>query len=237
MTQVRLPAEDMNIPLCIWGGHSCGGCCNDFSRPRELLARAFARRARLFAAEPATGGEEALRCHHLRLDLLEGSKECKFLAFLEETEERVGCLIHPGRQGGIELRDASPFGAGLCAESLCPPAAAFDPRRVDPFLALLARGADWYDYSRLFTRFIFCGPHSGLYEVLAARTRPLAALLLGRGWRPARGLASYGRLLSRLLGLPGPRVFEAAGLARLSEVNALSAAVLARQVERLLEEE
>jgi len=225
----RQPAQ----PLCTWGGHTCGGCCNDFSQGRQQLARLLRRRARLFPAEQATD-PEALACFRRTLDYLEGTKDCKFLAFLDESQERgherVGCLIHPRRHGGVELREVSPFGAGLCDYSYCPPAGAFDPGRVDPFLAWLARGADWYDYSRLFARFVFDGQESGLYQLLSARTRPLADLLLRRGLNSEPGLALYARLLSRLLGLSVGQVFEPEGIRRLSEVADLPAAALEREV-------
>lgn len=218
-------------PLCTWAGHTCGGCCNHFSRSREELARLFERRARLFAAH-ATDPEALLRFRR-DLDELEGSQECKFLAFLDDSLKRVGCLIHPRRQGGAELRDAGPFGSGLCDYSFCPATAVFDPECVDPLLVLLARGADWYDYSRLFARYVFDGSESGLYRLLSAHTRPLAEAVIRHELRPERGLSLYGRLLGRLLGLSPSRAFQPEGIERLSEVATLPREALERAVEAL----
>jgi len=219
-------------PLCRWDGHSCGGCCNDFTRPREELARVFLQRAALLPSFEKT--PEGLAGYVARMGLIERDKECKFLGFLDGGQTSVGCLIHPARMGE-ELRDAGAFGADLCRVSFCQAALHFEIQGPDPMLRLLATGSDWYDYSRLFSRFFQTEGAIGLLFVLERYTRPLADVLTQRGVRLPRGLTDYALLLARLLGVRESQVLKPGNLEGLAGLSRVPREAIEREVSRLVQ--
>jgi hypothetical protein len=220
-----------HVPLCQWDGHSCGGCCNDFTRPREVLKRVFLHRREVFPSFELS--PKGLADYQARMGLTEKDKECKFLSFLDDEASKVGCLIHPKRVGA-ELRDAGSFGSDLCAGSFCQAAIRFELKGPDPFLKLQATGSDWYDYSRLFSRYFQADGAIGLLFVLEGSTQPLAQVLLAREVRLPRGLTDYGLLLARLLGLKGSEVFRPGTLDRLAGVSELPPEAIEDEVARFL---
>jgi hypothetical protein len=159
---------------------------------------------------------------------------CPGLGFLDPAGRTVGCLLHPARHGGRDLRGPTGY-QEKCARESCPPARAFaalEPRARQTLTALCA-GLDSFAYSSSHLnpvmRLLAFGP---AVSAAAARLRPagreeLAAWAwLGRadpalGWLLARRLESWGdpalrwtdlaarleeaaRELSRRLGPPPP---------------------------------
>jgi hypothetical protein len=129
VTAARLP-----LPLCRFDGHTCAACCwGEAVRPATLRSalrrqtRLFRRRfprGRLPGLGPLLHYEVAAR---RGLDLLLGCLlllpplaawlrprtqrrlVCAFLAFEDDREERVGCLLHPSRWNGVDLRPRAAF--------------------------------------------------------------------------------------------------------------------------------
>jgi hypothetical protein len=73
---------------------------------------------------------------------------CWALGYLDEAYHRVGCLLHPSRNGGLDLRYRVDYG-NKCARETCPEAKVFDALtlREKKFWLQLADGFDSFDYS------------------------------------------------------------------------------------------
>lgn len=135
---------------------SCGACCGlynyvDSSRG-ALTERLRARTKRFrelvktpddlkryadatFAAEDFTKRYEVIYC-------------CEYLGFLDDTEKKVGCLVHPMQMSGVDMRTVSFYGRDVCAGHLCP-SHHFIPRSQQ--LILLKIIDDWYLYGLCLT--------------------------------------------------------------------------------------
>jgi hypothetical protein len=78
---------------------------------------------------------------------------CSFLAFRDATEETVGCLLHPARWNGDDLRPAAfrllPGVSCGSPDYLCAAARNFESATPIARLRfqLAARETDWFDYS------------------------------------------------------------------------------------------
>lgn len=137
-------------------GKSCGACCGlynyvDASRASlSLRLRARTKRFRemvrtpdditryaeaTFAAEDFRKRYEVIYC-------------CEYLGFLDEEEKKVGCLLHPMQNNGVDMRGGSFYGREVCAGHLCP-SHHFIPRSQQ--LILLAILDDWYLYGLCLT--------------------------------------------------------------------------------------
>jgi hypothetical protein len=78
---------------------------------------------------------------------------CGFVAFRDETETTVGCLLHPSRWKGADLRSSAfrllpGVGCGS-ADYLCSAARRFHASTPEERTRLseVVRGLDWYEYS------------------------------------------------------------------------------------------
>jgi hypothetical protein len=171
---VPLAAE----PLCRAGGHTCAACCHGPQVSRLSLERRLRRQARLFArlvgARPTRarllafelavrGGAGLFWAALLRLPLagdlvrpwLKGRAVCAFLGFEDEAGTRAGCLLHPARWQGRDVRAQAAFalwkgfGCGP-ADYLCLPAWRFAhaPWRARRDFLRRARGLSWFDFGR-----------------------------------------------------------------------------------------
>jgi hypothetical protein len=85
---------------------------------------------------------------------------CAFLGIEDAEERRLGCLLHPTRWEGTELRPASAFrllrGFGCGSPRyLCSAAHRFAAARAEQVreFARQVAGMDWYHYSRAAPRF------------------------------------------------------------------------------------
>jgi len=76
--------------------------------PRPLDAAALRSYARRF--RPRENG---------RAKLFPTIYNCEFVGFLDHSETRVGCLLHPSQRQGDDWRRLSFHGAALCAEHFC----------------------------------------------------------------------------------------------------------------------
>lgn len=141
---------------------------------------------------------------------------CPGLGFLDRRGRTVGCLWHPARNGGRDLREAGGY-AEKCRRESCPESRAFaalSPGRREALVALCA-GMDPFTFqSRArnpVMRVLSFGP-----EAAAA----LAALGLSRaqdaaGWEWTRRCPpALGFLLGRMLAAEGPELLAAPTLAQ-----------------------
>jgi len=137
-------------------GKSCGACCglyNYVDSSREALTLRLRNRTKrfremvkfpgdiesyaeaTFAAEDFRKRYEVIYC-------------CEYLGFLDDGEKKVGCLVHPLQNGGIDMRTGSFYGQEVCAGHLCP-SHHFISRSQQ--LILLKIIDDWYLYGLCLT--------------------------------------------------------------------------------------
>jgi hypothetical protein len=73
---------------------------------------------------------------------------CEYVGFLDEEERRVGCLLHPLRNGGGDMRDVSFYGRELCAGHVCPSYHYLSGAEKQVLIHVLD---DWYLYGLCLT--------------------------------------------------------------------------------------
>jgi hypothetical protein len=88
-----------------------------------------------FATEDFTKRYEVIYC-------------CEYLGFLDDEEKKVGCLVHPIQNQGVDMRSVSFYGQDVCAGHLCP-SHHFIPHSWQ--LILLKIIDDWYLYGLCLT--------------------------------------------------------------------------------------
>lgn len=166
--------------LCRVGHRSCGGCCWASEISREDLGPRLARHRRLFGklrSSARVPSRIRLLLYELRvrlgLDLvlaivqwipgLRGRLRgwfaadvvCAFAAFENENHQQVGCLIHPSRFGGEDVRQRSAFrllrhfGCGA-ADYSCRACHQYSSGDSDEQASMLQQlpSDGWFDYSR-----------------------------------------------------------------------------------------
>lgn len=176
----RIDAPAQSSSLCRVGPRSCGGCCWASEISCKELEPRLARHRRLFArlrSSTRPPSRFRLLVYELRvrrgLDLvlavlqwvpwLRGRVSrwfaadvvCAFAAFEDEDHQQVGCLIHPSRFGGEDVRQRSAFGLlrhfGCgAADYSCQACHLFSSGDSDEQAEMLQQlPADgWFDYSQ-----------------------------------------------------------------------------------------
>lgn len=131
---------------------SCGACCGLYNyrvNSRGVLAERLRRRSERFIAlrnEPRRYGKA--------VTLLEGEKlyetiyNCEFLGFIDEGEQKVGCLLHPQLNNGVDLRGISFYGHDLCRNHLCPSYEKLTKGEKETVIRIVN---DWYLYGLCIT--------------------------------------------------------------------------------------
>lgn len=117
---------------------SCGACCGMYNRATksshgDTVAR-LARRTRAFFDEADVRDPESLRAFRARWEetrasekLLEDLPNCPFLGLLgldaepdvDATTLKVGCLVHPLQNDGLDGRDCGVYDRQICDDYLC----------------------------------------------------------------------------------------------------------------------
>ena len=137
-------------------GKSCGACCGlynyvDSSRA-SLVKRLRARTKRFREMVKMPGDIESYARATFETEDFRKRYEviycCEYLGFLDCAEKKVGCLLHPMQNDGIDMRDGSFYGQEVCAGHLCP-SHHFIPRSQQ--LILLEIIDDWYLYGLCLT--------------------------------------------------------------------------------------
>lgn len=135
---------------------SCGACCglyNYVDSSRESLVKRLRGRTQrframvkdqydlqryaeaTFAGEDFTPRYEVIYC-------------CEYLGFLDEAEKKVGCLLHPMQNSGVDMRSVSFYGQETCAGHICP-SHHFIPRNQSQILVKIID--DWYLFGLCLT--------------------------------------------------------------------------------------
>ncbi len=162
----------------------CGGCCAHFDQPKRALEKVFSARKKAYDARGRT--EDDMLLYRQKTDLLEkGYRQCRFLAFLDDRNMGVGCLLHPGRpeNAGKDLRDHGFYeDCGFCAVNFCASSKNLLKRDVTDkqFFLLIQQDLDWYEYSRLFSFYVDLDGVKGLFDIYVRFTRPLYEAILQR---------------------------------------------------------
>ncbi len=178
-------AEPSGMPLCRFDGHTCAACCWGEQVTRSALRARLRRQARLFRHWFPTGtlpGRYALLLYEVvvrgGLDLvflllllvpglgtwlrpwLRRRLVCAFVGFEDSQEKRVGCLLHPSRWEGREVRPQMAFGLlpGFACGSpdyYCLAAHWFAraPWQAQQQFAQQTASLDWYAFSRVASHF------------------------------------------------------------------------------------
>ena len=137
-------------------GKSCGACCglyNYVDSSREALTRRLADRTKRFremVKEPgdipryaeATFAVEDFRKRY------EVIYCCEYLGFLDDAEKKVGCLVHPMQNNGVDMRTGSFYGQEVCAGHICPSHHFIPVSQQNILLKIID---DWYLYGLCLT--------------------------------------------------------------------------------------
>ncbi|HOG12490.1 MAG: hypothetical protein PHW80_07220 [Smithellaceae bacterium] len=152
-----MPTEFPIMVLCQPDpGKSCGACCglyNYVDSSRESLVKRLSARTRRYH-EMVKGPEDLPRYAKATFAAEDFRKRyeviycCEYLGFLDAEEKKVGCLVHPLQNGGVDMRTVSFYGRDVCAGHLCP-SHHFIPRSQQ--LILLKIIDDWYLYGLCLT--------------------------------------------------------------------------------------
>jgi len=154
---------------------SCGACCGLYnyadSRRESLLLRLRSRtelfRKTVREKSDLTAFSDTIKERESQDKLYEVIYCCEYLGFLDDDEKRVGCLLHPLANNGVDLRDVSFYGRELCDGHFCP---SYHHLSREEKRALINIIDDWYLYGLCVTdidivkeyfRFI----SEGIYEV------------------------------------------------------------------------
>jgi hypothetical protein len=137
-------------------GKSCGACCglyNYADSSRESLILRLRGRTKLFRdAGKSPEGLQAFSCMIQAMEDMAKRYEviycCEYLGFLDPGERRVGCLLHPLQNGGVDHRGVSFYGRELCDGHFCP---SYHYISAEEKQALLNIISDWYLFGLVIT--------------------------------------------------------------------------------------
>lgn len=144
--------EERLIHLCQPDdGKSCGACCglyNYADNTKDALVKRLKKRTKLF--RQTVRGRDDLATFSKMIKEAEDQTKlyeviycCEYLGFLDDDEKRVGCLLHPLQNGGIDMRDISFYGKELCDGHFCP---SYHYLSRKEKLSLINIIDDWYLY-------------------------------------------------------------------------------------------
>jgi len=135
---------------------SCGACCglyNYAASDRESLIRRLRWRTALFpeivkSPDDLDHYSNLVRRSEDQARRYEVIYCCEYLGFLDPGEKRVGCLLHPLQNSGVDLRGVSFYGRELCDGHFCP---SYTYLTKEEKLALIFVLDDWYLYGLCVT--------------------------------------------------------------------------------------
>ena len=140
-------------PVC--NSASCGACCGMYNwtgHNRQMVLELLSMQTEYY-----------LNSSRDELDLVRLKKEiskkrpaaryqkiynCEFLGFIDRDKKRVGCLLHPELNGGVNLRGISHHGRETCDQAKCTAYSYLREQEAE----LVAKAADdWYLYGLCLT--------------------------------------------------------------------------------------
>ncbi len=137
-------------------GKSCGACCGLYNYVDSSYSSLTLRlRQRTQRFRKMVRGKDDLKVYAAETLAAEDFRKryeeiycCEYLGFLDEEEKRVGCLLHPQQNSGLDLRDVSFYGQELCAGHLCPSHYFIPKSQAEILLKIID---DWYLYGLCIT--------------------------------------------------------------------------------------
>ena len=102
------------VSLCQLEGHSCAGCCINLYEQNDIITEFLTINTRCFQSffpDLKTVNPTFLQEYLMELKKINNRDpvflmyNCYFAGFIDREEEKTGCLVHPLRLDGIELRD------------------------------------------------------------------------------------------------------------------------------------
>jgi len=135
---------------------SCGACCGIYNyadSTKESLVKRFRRRKEYYSnivgkPEDVKLYSEVVRGSEDQTKLYEVIYCCEYLGFLDASEKKVGCLLHPLQCHGVDLRDVSFYGRNLCHGHFC---SSYDYLSKEEKQSLIHIIDDWYLYGLCVT--------------------------------------------------------------------------------------
>lgn len=179
------------------GKKSCGACCgmyNHVEAGSEAVKDRLRQRTLAYRRGAQISDEESLREFRREWEdgesvkLLTGLPACPFLGFIdlfdeEDQGQRVGCLVHPLQNDGVDGRDCGVFDRFICEDYLC---AAHDVLRSRESQLVIDAVKDSYLYGLVITnpRFV-----RAALEIVADRSggEPSERVLKNESVRQAAG--------------------------------------------------
>jgi hypothetical protein len=186
--------------LCRRESQTCGACCWGASLDQETLAVRLRRNTRSFLKVESFSGLTATRMlwHEIRTQRgmnllwavllrlpwisrrlkrrLAPTLVCPFIGFDSADEQKVGCMLHPSRNAGLEVRGQFAFRwlPGIeCGDThyVCNACHHFDtlPAHEQNVFSAVVSDMDWFDYTNTVRAFS-CGLAG---TAVATRNRPL----------------------------------------------------------------
>ncbi len=137
-------------------GMSCGACCglyNYADSSRDSLVRRLRSRTDIFRKsvrkpEDLPGFAERIMASEDQTKRYEVIYCCEYLGFLDSGEKKVGCLLHPLQNEGLDMRTVSFYGKELCEGHFCP---SYHYIAREEKRALINILDDWYLYGLCVT--------------------------------------------------------------------------------------
>ena len=141
---------------------SCGACCgmyNHVDHGQSQTTERLGRRTQAFYEEAQVDDEASLASFRKRWEdtakdkLLTGLPSCPFLGFIDQEPgdaagSRVGCLVHPLQNDGVDGRDCGVYDRFICEDYLC---AAHEVLRKEETQLVIDAIDDSYLYGLLIT--------------------------------------------------------------------------------------
>lgn len=135
---------------------SCGACCglyNYADSSREALTVKLRDRSNLYRETVRSPANLKAFSHTVKErepdeKLYEAIYCCEYLGFLDDDERRVGCLLHPLQNGGVDMRDVSFYGVELCNGHFCPSYHFISRKEKQAMITIID---DWYLYGLCIT--------------------------------------------------------------------------------------
>ncbi len=135
---------------------SCAACCglyNYADNTKQKLKERLASRTQLFRR--VRSGQISLDEYRQVIRHREDSRRiyktiytCEFAGYLNESECKVGCMLHPMQNKGKDLRDISFYGRDLCEGHFCPSYQKLDEAEMRMVIDVID---DWYLYGVVVT--------------------------------------------------------------------------------------
>jgi hypothetical protein len=148
MTSIHLCQPDKN--------KSCGACCgiyNYAANTKDELIRRFDYREKLM--QKVRDREISLEAYRDTIRHREDGRRiyktiytCEFAGWLGGEKKKVGCMIHPMQNNGIDMRDISFYGRDICEGHFCPSYQKLNQNEAQITIDTLY---DWYLFGAVIT--------------------------------------------------------------------------------------